>query len=254
MPAPTIVAGAPCWIDLYSSDPERAKEFYGSLFGWTSFDPGPDYGGYFIFQKDGKAVSGCMRNDGTQGMPDTFSVYLASDDADRTVGDAAGRGGQISMPPMDVTQNGRVAMVRDPGGAAIGIWQAREVTGFETTGEPGTPAWFELHTRAYDDSVAFYREVFGWDTDTASDDPGFRYTTLGRGDGRLAGIMDASAFLPDGVPAFWSVYFEVEDVDAALAQATELGGAVEREAEDTPYGRLATALDPTGTRFKLIAR
>jgi uncharacterized protein len=66
--------------------------------------------------------------------------------------------------------------------------------------------------------------------------------------------MDASGFLPDGAPASWSVYFEVDDVDATLEKAVELGGTIDRPAEDTPYGRLATVLDPTGTRFRLIGR
>ena len=57
------------------------------------------------------------------------------------------------------------------------------------------------------------------------------YTTLRGGDGQLAGIMDATAFLPDGVP----------------------GGAIILPAEDTPYGRLAQAADPTGAHFKLVA-
>ncbi|TMK52071.1 MAG: VOC family protein, partial [Actinobacteria bacterium] len=81
----------------------------------------------------------------------------------------------------------------------------------------------------------------------------FRYTTLGEGESQLAGIMDASAFLPEGVPAHWSIYFGVEDADAALAKITELGGSIVRPAEDTPYGRLATATDPTGAQFKLVA-
>ena len=80
MPAPTLVLGAPCWIDLYSSDTERASDFYGRLFGWTTLDPGPEYGGYFIFHKDGKAVAGCMRNDGAEGWPDAWTVYLHTDD------------------------------------------------------------------------------------------------------------------------------------------------------------------------------
>jgi hypothetical protein len=44
----------------------------------------------------------------------------------------------------------------------------------------------------------------------------------------------------------------VEDADAALAKITELGGSIVRPAEDTPYGRLAEAADPTGVHFKLI--
>jgi predicted enzyme related to lactoylglutathione lyase len=61
--------------------------------------------------------------------------------------------------------------------------------------------------------------------------------------------MDAQQFLPDSAAASWSVYFGVEDADAALAQIAELGGKVVRPAEDTPYGRLAVATDPTGTQF-----
>jgi uncharacterized protein len=65
--------------------------------------------------------------------------------------------------------------------------------------------------------------------------------------------MDATQFLSEDEPASWSVYFQVEDVDAALEQIAELGGKVVRPAEETPYGRLAAATDPTGTRFKLVA-
>ncbi|MCU1451011.1 MAG: putative hydroxylase, partial [Acidimicrobiales bacterium] len=81
----------------------------------------------------------------------------------------------------------------------------------------------------------------------------FRYTTLGEGADAMAGIMDATGFLPDGVPAHWSVYFGAEDTDKTLAQVVDLGGSVVRPAEDTPYGRLAQAADPTGALFKLVA-
>jgi predicted enzyme related to lactoylglutathione lyase len=121
--------------------------------------------------------------------------------------------------------------------------------------EPGAPGWFELHTRDYERTVAFYRDVFGWDVHTAADTPGFRYSTLGEGEGQLAGIMDAGGdFLPEGVPAHWSVYFSVESADAAVETIVRLGGSVVQPPEDTPYGRLATVADPTGAMFKLIQR
>jgi predicted enzyme related to lactoylglutathione lyase len=253
MPAPTLVVGAPCWIDLYSSDTEKATEFYGQLFGWTAQAGAPEFGGYFTFEKDGKHVAGCMKNDGEQGHPDDWTIYLTTDDAERTAQAAADEGGQVHLAPMQVAENGVMAMVADPGGAAIGVWQPGTMKGFEVRNEVGTPNWFELQTREYDASVAFYRDVFRWDPHTASNTDELRYTTLGEGDDQLAGIMDASGYLPEGTDAAWSVYFGVEDVDAALERIVELGGQVVEPAVDTPYGRLAQAADPTGVVFKLIA-
>lgn len=235
-----------------TSDPGKSRAFYSELFGWTVHDPGEEYGGYVNFLKDGIPVAGCMRNGPEMGgMPDVWSVYLATDDAKATVDAAAANGGEVIVPAMDIMELGSMAMVTDAGKAAIGMWQPGLHKGFGILGEPGTPTWFELHTRDYDASVRFYREVFKWDTHVAGDTPEFRYTTLGEGEAMLAGIMDASASLPDGVPASWSIYFGVEDTDAALATIVDLGGSIVQPAEDTPYGRLATAADPTGALFKL---
>jgi uncharacterized protein len=245
--------GAPCWIDLFTSDPDKSRAFYGELFGWTSEDAGAEYGNYINFSKDGVRVAGAMRNDGQAGMPDVWSIYLATEDADATVAAATSHGGQVIVPAMDVGELGRFAVVTDAGQAAIGMWQPKQHQGFGVLAEPGAPSWFELHTRDYDASLQFYRDVFGWNTHVEADSPEFRYTTLGEGDGAMAGIMDATGFLPDGVPAHWSIYFGAEDTDKTLAQVVELGGSVVTPAEDTPYGRLATAADPTGTLFKLVA-
>jgi predicted enzyme related to lactoylglutathione lyase len=245
--------GAPCWVDLFTSEPDKSRAFYERLFGWTSEDAGEEYGGYINFLKDGIPVAGCMRNDGQSGSPDLWSVYLATDDAKATADAAAANGGQVLVPPMDVMELGTMVLMTDVGQAAIGAWQPGLHKGFGILGEPGTPSWFELFTRDYDASVRFYREVFKWDAHVAGDTPEFRYTTLGEGDTVMAGIMDATAFLPEAVPAHWSVYFGVDDTDAALAQIVDLGGAIVVPAEDTPYGRLAQAADPTGARFKLVA-
>ena len=246
-------AGAPTWIDLMTSDPDGVRRFYGELFGWTAVEGGEEYGGYINFLKDGVGVAGCMQNQPEFGTPDVWSVYLAAGDAKAVTEAAEAHGGTVAVPTMDVVDLGRMAVVTDPGGASIGVWEPLRHQGFGILDEPGAPGWFELHTRDYDASLAFYRDVFGWDVHVAVDTPGFRYATLGEGDGQLAGIMDAGDWLPEGVPAHWSTYFMVEDADAALAVIVRLGGSIVQAAEDTPYGRLATVADPTGAVFKVRA-
>jgi uncharacterized protein len=242
--------GAPCWIDIFTSDPEAARSFYGELFGWTSEEPNPEMGGYFNFSKDGVVVAGGMHNDGTHQTPDRWSVWLHVEDAKERLDAAVKLGAEVVVPAMDVADLGVMASVVDPGGALIGMWQPGEHKGFGVIDEPGAPTWFELHTRAYAESLDFYRTVFGWDTSVASDVPEFRYTTLGEGDAALAGVMDDSVF-PGAGPALWHVYIQVADVDATVARVTELGGTIGHQPEDTPYGRLAEAFDRTGTMFKL---
>ena len=249
----TAPIGAPCWVDLTTSDTDRSRDFYTRLFGWEAEEPAPEFGGYFNFTRNGVRVAGCMAAQPSAQMPDAWSVYLATDDARKTVDAASGNGGQVVVGAMDVGDLGTMAVVTDPAGAAIGIWQPGLHQGFGIFGETGAPSWFELHTTDYATAVAFYRDVFRWDTHVVSDTPEFRYTTLADGESWLAGIMDASGFLPAGVPSHWSVYFGVDNTDAALAKTVELGGAIVVPAEDTPYGRLATATDPTGAQFKLVA-
>jgi uncharacterized protein len=246
------VTGAPNWIDLLSSDTARSKAFYAELFGWTAEEAGEEFGGYITFSKNGVQVAGAMARQPGNPAPDAWSVYLATDDAAKTLEIATAHGGKIMLDAMPVGDLGVMGFAIDPGGAAIGVWQEGTHKGIGLGDEPGTPGWFELHTRDYDSAVPFYRDVFGWDAHTVSDTPEFRYTVQQDGEAQRAGIMDATAHLPEDVPAHWSVYFHVADTDAALAKAVELGGSVVMPPDDTPYGRIAIATDPTGAHFRLM--
>jgi len=244
----TSTTGAPCWIELFTTDPDRAEMFYGDLFGWRAEHLGDDFGGYRIFHgADGAPVAGCMGNDPSQGMPSSWSIYLCTPDIDETARRATEAGGRLVFGPNPVGEMGRMAVLVDSAGATVCAWQP---TSFDTPGiRPGvlgTPAWYETLSRDYAASVDFYTRVFEWDAHTMSDTDEFRYTTHGRDDAAVAGIMDAAEILPDGTPSLWQVYIQVADADATVARAAELGGAVVREPRDTPYGRVAAVSDPSG--------
>ena len=244
--------GAPCWADVWTSDVEGTRRFYSELFGWEAQAPSPEFGGYFMFTRDGVPVAGAMGPMGDQAADDTWKIYLATDDMAKTAETARAGGAELSFEPMAVADLGVQTVMVDPGGAVVGAWQAGTFPGFTVLNEHGAPSWFELHTGDHRASVDFYRSVFGWDTRVVGDSDEFRYTTMRDpgGEGDLAGIMDASAWLPRGRAA-WSLYWAVDDVDATVARAGALGGSTLDAAEDTPYGRLATLADPAGARFKL---
>ena len=244
------VPGAPIWVELYTSDPAGAQAFYGRLFGWTA-EESAEHGGYLTFQHEGGPVAGCMRNDGTSGETNGWSVYLESKDAASTVSMAEANGGQVVVQPMAVDELGHMAFISDPAGAMVGIWQPGSHQGIATKDVVGTPVWFELLTTDFEESVRFYENVFGWATSTVSDTDELRYTTLGKDEHALAGIMDASAFLGDAPPT-WSMYVEVADCDESARQAEEAGGAILVAPGDSPYGRIAELQDPSGARFKIL--
>jgi predicted enzyme related to lactoylglutathione lyase len=242
--------GVPVWIDLSSSDPQRAQDFYGQIFGWTFQDSGPDYGNYVNCSKNGVPVAGMMKNDGS-GAPDGWTTYLSSADAKASADAVITAGGQVILEPMPVGPLGTMAVVTDAGAAVIGIWQPGEHRGFGLVGEAGVPVWHELHSRDYAAAVPFYQQAFGWQTSVMSDTDEFRYTVMEVDGVQYAGVMDSASFLPPGVPSNWQVYLGAADVDATLATIQRLGGVVTQPAEDTPFGRLAQAADPTGALFKL---
>ncbi len=243
--------GTPCWVDLFTSDPERSRSFYAAVLGWEFADQGEAYGGYTLATSRGANVAGLMRNTGDSGSPDTWSTYLATADAEASVARAREAGATVLAPPLEVGTLGTMAVLVDPAGAVFGVWQAGEHTGFGRHAEPGSVVWSETHSKSFGASRDFYAHVFGWDYEVTSDQDDFRYLTAKVDGVEVAGLMDSARILPDAVPSHWAVYLGVDGVDAAQAVAEDHGATVLVGAQDTPFGRIADLLDPTGAPFKL---
>src|SRR6476646_2067406 len=119
--------GAPCWMDLRSSDTDRAREFYGQLFGWTARETGPEFNDYVNFTLDGALVAGMVAADPATDQPDTWTTYLAARNAGATARAIVAAGGQVPFGPHPVADIGVMAVAIDPAGAPFGLWQ--DVTG-----------------------------------------------------------------------------------------------------------------------------
>jgi len=243
--------GTPCWVDLMTSDIEKAKSFYTALLGWTYDDSGPEYGDYSIASKDGRSVAGLMPNSTENGMPDVWTTYVATAAVEDSVGAAVAAGATVFMPATAVGEFGRMSMLGDSTGGVVGLWEAGSHTGFQRYNEPGSVTWDEYHSKDFAASTTFYETVFGWTWDVTGDSDDFRYSTANVNGDVVAGMMDSAAFLPAETPSHWTVYFSVENADDTIATAVKLGATVLRGPEDTPFGRIADLLDVTGANFKL---
>ncbi len=93
--------------------------------------------------------------------------------------------------------------------------------------------------------------MFGWQTETVADTDEFRYSTAIFDGEALLGVMDGTRDLAEGVPSNWFFFLGADDVDKTVQLVIDNGGTVIRDAEDTPYGRLAAVADPTGAGFNL---
>jgi uncharacterized protein len=243
------------WVDFVSTDLEAASAFYTGLFGWETEDmpmPGGE-GIYRFFRLGGRdaAAGGTMPAAmAAQGIPSHWNVWVAADSADEVVERAGAAGGQVLMEPMTMGPSGRLAMVADPGGAAVGVWQAGEHIGAGVVEEPGAMTWWEVNTRAFEACQGFYGQVFGW----AAEDlqaPGINYVTW-KLDGRTVGGMLEMDQQWEGISSHWMTYFAVRDTDEAAKRATELGGSVGAPPFDTAYGRIAVLADPSGGHFSVV--
>src|ERR1039458_4896237 len=115
--APT---GSPCWADLWTSDVEGSRKFYSALFGWEAQEASPEFGGYFMFTRDGDPVAGAMGDMGEMAASDTWKIYLQTDHIDRTVKASVVEGAEVMSPAMPVADLGIQAVIKDPTGAHVG--------------------------------------------------------------------------------------------------------------------------------------
>ncbi|MFZ3472062.1 VOC family protein [Streptomyces sp. 4.24] len=249
--------GTPCWIDLMVPDQQAAIDFYSDLFGWQGEIGPPETGGYAVCTLKGKPVAGIMKAMNPDGsvpdpMPPTvWTTYLATDGLDGTLKSVTDAHGKVILGAMDVMDLGRMAVVADPTGAVVGLWQAGTFDGAGIVNEHGALIWNELSTGDVPAAAAFYTSVLPVST-TASKMPGAEgYTEFLVGGRAVGGMMDL-ANLPAGTPPHWLAYFHADDVDEVQAAAVRAGGAVLKPSFDMPAGRMAVLADPQGAPFAVI--
>jgi uncharacterized protein len=254
-------AGVPCWIDTAQRDVDAAMRFYGSLFGWDFAGPGPmsgdPTGRYHVARRRGMDVAG-IGTIPTEGAPPSPAgmTYVAVDNAETAATRAREAGGTVVVAPFDALPAGRMAVLRDPAGAVFAVWEAGDRPGAHLVNEPSAWAMSALSTDDPDGARAFYRAVFGWETESFGPE-----ITLLRRPGYIGGEpaqpvpRDVVAVMTPGQgEAAWNVDLWVEDADRIAASAADLGGTVLVAPREIPGFRNAVIADPEGAVLSVSQR
>lgn len=247
--------GTFAWVELATTDREAGVVFYRALFGWDVRDApiGPNEI-YSMFQLRGQEVAAAysmMADERRMGVPSHWNLYVAVASADDAARRAEALGATVLAPPFDVLDVGRMAVLQDPTGAVISLWQAKSHIGARILNEPGALCWSELTTRDPKTAETFYTALFGWAARHGAASAGMEYTEFGPpGQEPGAGMMKMPDNMPAQVPSYWMPYFQVADCDASTAKATELGATLMVGPKDIPHtGRFAILSDPQGAVF-----
>jgi predicted enzyme related to lactoylglutathione lyase len=235
-----------CFAELNTHDTEQAQRFYASTFGWTS-EPLIEDGGYLVFQQGGRDVAGVRHGKGaTRWLP-----YLCVDSADAMTMRARELRASVIAPPFDVEGVARKAVIQDPAGGVVGLWEPHGHHGAALLDAAGSMWWAELLTRDTHGAKTFYSALLGWKpVDTLK--YGIRYSVFKLDEASVAGLLPIGADWGPVSP-YWQVLFAVDGCDAAVERATAAGGSLVFGPNDIPNaGRAAIISDPAGAIFVVM--
>jgi predicted enzyme related to lactoylglutathione lyase len=242
-------AGAPAWVGLASNDVPAAKDFYATLFNWTFVDEPLGRLVHTTCLLDGERVAGITPTEFTTTSFHGWLTYLAIADIDTGLARAVELGGQIVAPAREYRAAGTVAVIRDPQGALVALYEPGARTGARRLNDAGALCWNELNTQDPDGSKRFYEQLFGYEEFELETPGGARYDVLTLDGHPALGVLGLEPGLIPLIPARWLAYFSVSDLDAALQAVLALGGTIVIRPSRTRHGRSAVVRDPQGAAF-----
>jgi predicted enzyme related to lactoylglutathione lyase len=183
-------------------------------------------------------------------------LYVCVTDVAASAKKAKANGATIVMGPVDVMDHGRMAVIKDPQGAVVSLWEPKKHIGARIINTIGTLCWAELATKDTAAAASFYTSLFGWKTDTKkAGPPGMQsdYTEWVAGGGaHIGGMLEMTEEWGDAPPN-WMPYFQVTDCTETVDKVKKLGGKVEfGPLPIENVGHFALISDPQGAYFSVV--
>ncbi len=239
------------WYEHLTRDVEAAKAFYGDVAGWKTQPFGDGYTMWVGSQGPLGGVMGVGAEAAKEGARPQWMAHVQVDEVDGAVATVRRLGGRVWKEPTDIPTVGRFAVIADPQGAVLSLFQPAQPMALHDPGKDGEFCWSELMTRDPVAALRFYAELLGWKVvEEMNMGPAGTYRVFGLGDRGVGGVMAIPAGNP--MPPMWIYYVSTGDLDAAVARATRRGGRIMNGPMDIPGGgRIAQLTDPPGVVFAL---
>jgi len=244
------------WYELTTTDVEAAKTFYADVVGWGAQDASTPDLAYTLFTVGGVPVSGLMgltEDAKKAGARPRWTGYVGVDDVDAAADRIKQLGGTVLIPPTDIPNVSRYAVVTDPQMAALALvrWYNRGPEKPSAPGKPGRVGWHELFAGNWEKAFAFYRAAFDWQKADADYGPMGTYQMFSTGGRTIGGMFTkpAEASIP-----FWLYYFDIGDIDAAAGRVKTGGGQILEDPLEVPGGWIVRCIDPQDAMFALMGK
>ncbi|MDI1437012.1 VOC family protein [Polyangium sorediatum] len=244
-----------CWINLMTPEAERARAFFGTLFGWTYREmPGVPGAQHILV---GDRTAGALMDLSAPNMPPDIppfiGVMVKVENADAAVAKVTSLGGSAE-PVFDMLDNGRMAQCADPNGAVFFVWQAKKQHGIDVDSHAhGAPSWYETLTSDLGRATSFYAALFGWKLEDQCPVPGMTYTLFKLDKVPVGGAMQLMPEHMGDVPPHWGTSFAVTNADETARLAVELGATLcIPVSELAGVGRFALLKSPQGVSFHIV--
>jgi hypothetical protein len=254
--AAPIPLGRIDWYENLTTDLDGAIAFYAQLLGWTItiWGEGPDP--YRMWTNRGTPLAGVLqlpdaaRN---MGAPPHWMMYVTVPDVDATVTQARQLGATAYVPPTEIAQVGRFAVLADPQDAPFAVIRPEQLQP-EREGPPdvGGFSWHELAAKDHQKAFEFYHALFGWEKGELHDMGPMGTYQLFRRAGASTDMGGMFNKPKDMAVAAWQLYIRVDDLDSAVTKLGWLGGHVHQAPMEVPGGdRVVQCVDPCGAHFAL---
>jgi hypothetical protein len=246
-----MAVGGFCWNELLTSDEAGATKFYSAVFGWQAGEyPGAGTK-YTLWKNQGKDIGGLMKRP-MESIPPQWLAYVTVADANATAKKAGEAGGKVVTPPFDVPTVGRIAVLQDPQGAALGIIQPANKPAACSGNQI---VWCDIPVTDLDRAIRFYSAVLGAPIKKEQHE-GMSFATLPHADEHgVGGCLSAGCEDSKSEPSQHGplLYFNCQGrLDQAVAAVEPNGGKVLQPKHPIgPYGFRAIVLDSEGNRIAL---